>query len=106
MDRPGPLLHCLQPGIAMSDPSPVDAPLSFVRLSEVRESPVSWLWPNRLALGAVALFEGDFGLGKSLAALDLCARLTTGREFPDASLSLPPPHLIILPADDATGAIV
>jgi hypothetical protein len=38
----------------MPDPFPVDASLSFVRLSEVREGPVNWLWPNRLALGAVA----------------------------------------------------
>jgi hypothetical protein len=46
---------------------------------------VSWLWPGRLPLGKLVILEGDPGLGKSLIALDLCARLSTGRPFPDGS---------------------
>jgi len=41
--------------------------------------PVTWLWPGRLPLGKLALLDGDPDLGKSLIALDLCARLSTGR---------------------------
>src|SRR4051812_36822909 len=46
---------------------------------------LSWLWPGRLALGKLAMLDGDPGLGKSLLALDLCARLSTGRPMPDGS---------------------
>src|SRR5262249_172381 len=43
----------------------------------------AWLWPGRLALGKLAMLDGDPGMGKSLLALDLCARLSTGRPLPD-----------------------
>jgi hypothetical protein len=40
---------------------------------------VSWLWPGFLPLAKLALLDGDPDLGKSLIALDLCARLSTAR---------------------------
>src|SRR5262249_9089245 len=52
-------------------------------LAAVAARPVSWLWLYRLARGKLAIFDGDPGLGKSLVTLDLCARVTTGRAFPD-----------------------
>lgn len=52
-------------------------------VSQLAARPVCWLWPGRLALGKLALLDGDPGLGKSLVTLDLCARLSTGRPFPD-----------------------
>src|SRR5437762_3142182 len=54
-------------------------------ISQLTPRPVSWLWPGRLALGKLAILDGDPGLGKSLLALDLCARLSTGRPMPDGS---------------------
>src|SRR5262245_45815399 len=54
-------------------------------ISQFPSRQVHWLWPNRLPLGKLAILDGDPGLGKSLIALDLCARLSTGREFPDGS---------------------
>jgi hypothetical protein len=48
---------------------------------------VEWLWPGRLALGKLALLDGDPGVGKSLIALDLCARLSNGHPWPDGSPS-------------------
>ena len=44
--------------------------------------PVIWLWKFRLAMGKLAIFDGDPGLGKSLVTLDLCARVTRGLAFP------------------------
>lgn len=44
---------------------------------------VSFLWPERLPEGKPVLLGGDPDLGKSLITLDLCARLSTGRPFPD-----------------------
>ncbi len=62
-----------------------DEPLPLRRLSELVSRPVEWLWQHRLALGKLALLEGDPGLGKSLLTLDLLARLSTGRPMPDGS---------------------
>jgi RecA-family ATPase len=52
-------------------------------LSEVRPEAFDPFWINRLGFGTLAMLEGDPGEGKSLVALDLCARLSTGRPIPD-----------------------
>jgi hypothetical protein len=83
----------------MVPPPSADSLLPFVRLSTVAQRPLSWLCPGRLALGTLALFDGDFGLGKSLVAPDLAARLTTGRDFPDGSPGPPPSPVLICPGD-------
>jgi hypothetical protein len=83
-----------------------DVPSPFVRLSTVAERPLSWLCPGRLALGTLTLFDSDFGLGKSLVALDLAARLTTGRQFPDGSPGLPPSPVLIFPGDGGDADLV
>src|SRR5205807_2970919 len=46
---------------------------------------VSWLWPERIGFGKLLFLDGDPDLGKSLIALGLCARLSTGRPFPGGS---------------------
>jgi hypothetical protein len=66
----------------MSDLQPI---LPVRPVCELAPRPVEWLWPLRLALGKLALLEGDPGLGKSLVTLDLAARLSTGRPWPDGS---------------------
>ncbi len=82
----------------MSDPAP--DPVEFV--GRLRPEPLQWLWRDRLAFGKPALLDGDPGQGKSLVALDLCARLSTGRDMPDGT---PGPGVIrplILQAEDGT----
>jgi len=44
---------------------------------------VEWLWPGKIPIGKVTLFVGDPGLGKSLVALDVAARVTRGSAWPD-----------------------
>jgi hypothetical protein len=63
--------------------------------------PRSWLWLYRLALGELALFEGDPGLGKSLLLLDLCARLTNGRSCPDDTPGPSRASVIVLTSEDS-----
>ena len=67
---------------------PSGGPLRLRAVSELTARPYAWLWSQRLALGEASLFEGDPGLGKSLVALDLCARLSTGRPYPDGQPAL------------------
>jgi hypothetical protein len=68
--------------------------------SDVTAQPVARLWPARLALGNLALLDGDPELGKSLVTLDLCARLSTGRPWPDGTPSLGPLSSVIINAED------
>jgi len=50
----------------------------------VARRPLHWLWPRRIPIGKITLLAGDPGLGKSMLALDIAARLSRGLAFPDA----------------------
>lgn len=77
------------------------------RLSGIVPRPVTWLWPGRLALGKLTMFDGDPEMGKSLVALDLAARLTSGRPFPGCDVAPQPGNVIILHGeDDAEDTVV
>jgi hypothetical protein len=56
-----------------------------ILVSEVETERVTWLWRGWLALGKLSVLDGDPGLGKSAVVLDIAARLSTGRPFPDGS---------------------
>jgi hypothetical protein len=88
----------------MSAPSPADSAPRFRAASEITLRLVDWLWPGRLALGHLAILEGDPGLGKSFLALDLCARLSTGRPWPDGSPAPPPASSVYLNGEDSDEA--
>jgi len=47
---------------------------TLISLAEVAPEQTRWLWPNRIALGAITLLEGDPGQGKSTVTYDLAAR--------------------------------
>jgi len=70
-------------------------------LSEIESRPIDWLWPGRLGLGKPAVLDGDPGLGKSLVTLDLCARLSTGRPFPDDAPGPGVANSVVLTAEDS-----
>jgi hypothetical protein len=73
----------------------------LVRLADVAPARLAWLWPGRVALGKLTLVEGDPGLGKSLLALDLAARVTRGLPMPDGSAGLGgPAGVVLLLAED------
>jgi putative DNA primase/helicase len=75
---------------------PRDAGLT---LAQTASRGVDWLWPGRIAAGRVTLLVGDPGLGKSLLALDVAARVTNAQPWPDAppDLAQPTPSPIPLP---------
>ncbi len=68
--------------------------------STLQTQAIDWLWPSWLALGKVAVLDGDPGLGKSFITLDLCARLSAGQPFPDGSPGSPPASSIVLNGED------
>lgn len=77
-----------------------------VNMADVAPEAIAWLWPGRLAAGKLTLFAGDPGLGKSTVALDLCARISSGRAWPDGSIGRPPADVVILSAEDGLGDTV
>jgi hypothetical protein len=54
-----------------------------VRLNDVAPIATRWLWPGRIPLGRVTLLVSDPGLGKSLLALDVAARVSSGTAWPE-----------------------
>jgi hypothetical protein len=68
-------------------------------LQEHDATSVPWLWRPRLAAGRLTLLEGDPGQGKSLLTLDIAARVSTGRDFPDGP-GLSEPATVLLAAGD------
>ncbi|MBI5864817.1 MAG: AAA family ATPase [Planctomycetes bacterium] len=69
-------------------------------MADVQPQPIAWLWPNRIACGKLTLVAGDPGLGKSLATLDIAARVTTGTAWPDGATACEPGGVILLSAED------
>src|SRR5215213_4921762 len=76
-----------------------------ILLSGVEPEEVEWLWPSWLALGKLALLDGDPGLGKSATTLDLAARVSVGEVFPDGA-RCEPAGVVLLSAEDGLGDTV
>src|SRR5262245_7131954 len=55
----------------------------LTQASRIQPLPLQWLWERRLPVGQLTLLAGDPGTGKSLVALDLAARVSTGALWPD-----------------------
>jgi len=74
--------------------------LRSVSLAEVTSRPVEWLWPGRIARGKMTLIAGHPGLGKSFATLDIAARASTGKAWPDGGGKREPGDVVLLNAED------
>ena len=62
--------------------------VELVCAADFPAQPVQWLWHQRIPIGKVTLLAGDPGLGKSLLALDIAARVTRGLPFADSAKSV------------------
>jgi hypothetical protein len=69
----------------MPDPHEPNLSPALRFANEIQPEPLLWLWPGRIPLGNLTLLIGDPGVGKSLLAADLAARVSTGRPWPDAT---------------------
>jgi AAA domain-containing protein len=78
------------------------------RGDEITPRKLDWLWPQRIPLGKITLFVGLPGEGKSLATIDVAARVTTRRNYPDEGNPLDGPGevLFISGEDDAEDALI
>jgi hypothetical protein len=72
-----------------------------IELAEVVRKELRWLWPGRVPLGKLTLLAGDPELGKSFLTIDMAARVSSGRAWPDAPQTpIPPGNVILLNAED------
>lgn len=51
-------------------------------LRDIKEEPIDWLWKGKLAIGELSILSGEPGTGKTMAALDVAARVTRGAPVP------------------------
>jgi hypothetical protein len=72
----------------------------LVTLTDIEPREVEWLWPGRLPAGMVVVLDGWPGAGKSTLVIDLIARLTTGRPFPNEAASSRPASDVVLMGDE------
>jgi DNA polymerase III delta prime subunit len=73
--------------------------LEMDRLSAVESIPVEWLWPDRIPRKFV-LFTGPPDVGKTLAAIDIAARVTNAGNWPDGSGRASRGSVVVLTAED------
>jgi putative DNA primase/helicase len=84
-------------------PTKSAAPCAIMRqFSEIKPELLRWLWPGRIPLGKLTLLVGDPGLGKSLATIDIAARVSRGASFPDGA-ACEPGAVILASAEDDPG---
>jgi putative DNA primase/helicase len=77
------------------------------RADKITPRKLRWLWPERVPLGKITIFAGIPGEGKSLATVDVAARVTTRADYPDVANPLEPGEvLFIAEEDDAEDALV
>ena len=74
-------------------------------LSEVATQQLTWLWEKRIPQGKITILEGDPGMSKSLLAIDIIARVTTGRQMPDDTPGKQGSVILIAPEDGAADTI-
>jgi RecA-family ATPase len=68
--------------------------------TDIAPEKIKWLWRDHIAIGKLTIYAGDPCLGKSQGTLDLAARLSTGRDFPDGTECMIGDTIILTSEDD------
>jgi hypothetical protein len=61
--------------------------LRVLRISDSPDRPIDWLWPNRIPAGNAFTMSGPIGCNKSMALLDIAARISNGADWPDGEIN-------------------
>ena len=81
-------------------------PAPYFLFSEREIKPIEWLWSGMIPIGKVTLLIGDPGIGKSLLAVDLAARLTRGEGIPPDRKRREPARVLFIAGDGETEDIL
>ena len=83
------------------------SPNAIVRCAaDIEPEPILWLWPQRMALGKIALLAGQPGVAKSQFACWLTAAVTAGACWPDGGRAPRGSAIMIGCEDDAGDTVV
>jgi hypothetical protein len=75
-------------------------------MDQVQEKKVDWLWKGYLAIGELTQIYGPPEQGKSQLCLNIAARISSGRLWPDRSGNAPVGSVIILASEDALDKVI
>lgn len=86
------------------DPAASGAPersaiVNLKRASELKATPISWVWPGWLAQGKAHIIGGQPGAGKTTLAMMFAATVTTGGRWPDGTTA-PKGNVVIWSGED------
>ncbi len=70
-----------------------------VCMNDVEPESVEWVWPGRIPLAKITVFDGDPGLGTSTVTLEITARVTIGAPMPDGSPGIMG-NVVVVSAED------
>jgi putative DNA primase/helicase len=84
--------------VSASEP-PAEAVLMHCA-ANVQVQPVTWLWPDWLPAGKLAILAGTAGTGKTTLALDLAAVVTRGGQWPDGAACAHPGQVLMWSSED------
>ncbi len=84
-----------------------DAEDISVCLADVEPSELTWLWKPRVPIGCLTVVAGPGGRGKSLLAIDMASRVTTGTPFFDTpEVPNPKGSVVLISAQDPIKTVV
>lgn len=86
--------------IAPEDAVAAVSPIEVRNLADIPVEAVTWLWHRYLPVGAITLFDGNPGEGKSTIVADVIARLTQGSTWPDGTHVGPPGRVLYITKED------
>jgi hypothetical protein len=106
LGSPGsPIVGALQNWVADVTSSKPGAKLKLVTVSNIKMKPVEWLWEGWIERQALTLLDGDPGQGKSTIALDIAARASAGKPFPDGT-KCDPCRVLIASCEDSRDSVI
>lgn len=85
-----------------SSPSPGSA-LRLINMRDVEVQTTEWLWYPYIPFGKLTNIQGDGGEGKTTAALQIAAAVTTGALLPESAHPVGPFDVIFQTAEDGLG---
>jgi hypothetical protein len=90
----------LRPAGTFESSRRVEKILRVERFADITAERLEWVWPDRIPAGKLTALAGSPDLGKSLVTIDIVARASTGRDWPDSENAIPACDVLMLVTED------
>lgn len=74
-------------------------------LDEFDDEEINWFWQNRIPVGAITMFQGDPGIGKSTITMAIAAAASMGGVLPEAE-RIHPCHVVLVATEDDPSKVI